>query len=67
MCVREGGREGGAGPLVNGARLRKLLLGICLRCTQKRWRAARRERSEEAQLVADVKFSPKRSNPERLC
>lgn len=52
--------------MVNGARLRKLLLGICLGSTQKRWRAARRERSEEAELVADMKFSQKRSNPERI-
>lgn len=61
-------RDGeGEGHLVNGARLRKLLLGICLGSTQKRWRAARSERSEEAELVADMKFSQKRSNPERIC
>lgn len=64
MCVCEGRGEG---HLVNGARLKKLLLGICLGSTQKRWRAARRERSEEAELVADMKFSQKRSNPERIC
>lgn len=65
MCACVGRGEG---RLVNGARLRKLLLGICLRSsTQKRWRAARRERSEEAELVADMKFSQKRSNLERIC
>lgn len=45
--------------MVNGARLRKLLLGICLGGTQKRWRAARSEKNEEAEPVADMKFSKK--------
>lgn len=67
MCVLGRRRRRGGGHLVNGARLRKLQLGICLGRTQKRWRAARRERSVEAELVADMKFSPKRSNPERIC